>query len=298
MAGPCYRLFMPRTWAVPLVLSAPHAGVELPHGFALPKGRTGQAVAALSDRHIDQLAAPAAGALGFPLLASRYLRAFIDLNRSPEDLDPLLIDDLPAAYQTIAPGSRVAAGLGIIPRLAEGQRPIYARPISYRAAASRIDRFYRPFHEALAGLIDRCLDHFGLCLLVDLHSMPPIPLTQARRHLAQSPVRRAHPHKFPGTGLNMVLGDDFGRSLAAPLSADLLGYWQGQGLTISYNAPYAGGSITANYGQRVPTVQLEVCRRIYPDQGPRPQAKTLERLFLGFAAFAADQLRPMRNAAE
>ncbi len=299
MASPSYCLHMPKTWAVPLVISAPHAGVEVPRGFDMPRGTAGQAVAAMSDTHIDQLAAPAAGALGFPLLSSHYLRAFIDLNRSVEELDPLLIDDLPGSYQRVEPGSRVAAGLGLIPRLSNGHMAIYSKPLSHRAVQSRIERFYTPYHSALQGLVDQCLDRFGTCLLIDLHSMPPLQPAKARRCLAHTDNQPSmHQRRFPGAGVNMVLGDDAGQSLAQPLSADLIRHLQQQGLTVSYNEPYAGGYITSYYGQQVPTVQLEVCRSLYPGEGAMPHAKTLERLFLNIATFAAGLMSPMQEAAE
>lgn len=299
MATPAYRLSMPKSWDLPLVISAPHAGGEVPRGFDMPAGQAGRAALAMSDANIDLMAAPAAGALGFPLLASRYLRAFVDLNRSVEELDPQLIDGLPEGYQRVEPGSRVAAGLGLVPRLSDGCTPIYSKRLSYRAVRSRIERFYRPYHEALEGLVEQCQARFGTCLLIELHSMPPLPPARARRCLAQTsgqPPMRAR--KFPDAGVNIVLGDDEGRSLGASISASLISYLQRQGLTVSHNEPYAGGHITAFYGQQVPTVQLEVCRSLYPGQGPMPHAKMLERLFLNFAAYAADHVSPLKEAAE
>ena len=163
-ADRAFSLFEPSRWRAPLVVSAPHAGVQAPAGFRLPKGPAGDLIAGLSDTRIDRLARPAAQALGFPLLASVYLRAFVDLNRGEDELDPLLIDGLPLAQRGVVPGSRVASGLGVIPRLADAHTPIYKDKLSLAAVRSRLRRYYRPYHDALSGLIKTCLAHFG-CLL-------------------------------------------------------------------------------------------------------------------------------------
>ena len=75
-------------------------------------------MSALNDPLIHELALPAAAMLGFPVLSSRYARAYIDLNRDVEELDPLLIEGVGSK---IIPGSCVAAGLGLIPRANRGQ---------------------------------------------------------------------------------------------------------------------------------------------------------------------------------
>ena len=63
------------------------------------------------------LPAPAAGA---PLLAARVPRACIDLNRAPDDLDPALIAGASRRFLN----ARIAAGLGVIPRVVGEGRPI------------------------------------------------------------------------------------------------------------------------------------------------------------------------------
>ena len=131
-------------------------------------------MAALNDTLIHQLALPAAASLGFPVLSSRFGRAYIDLNRSVTDLDPHIIASVPAHP---APSARVAAGLGLIPRLRGGQG-LPQKKLSLAAVQSRIDRVYRPYHERLQALVQGCQDRFGTCILIDLHSMPPCRLPQ------------------------------------------------------------------------------------------------------------------------
>ena len=299
-------LFMPSQWQVPLIVSAPHSGTEVPTGFPMPMGARGQAIMAMNDTNIHTLALPAAAQLGFPVLSSRYIRAFIDLNRSPDELDPKLIEGLP--YREIAPNpqSRLAAGLGLIPRLADGQQAIYDSKISLAAVQSRIRRFYDPYHQQLSALVSQCLDEFGHCLLIDLHSMPPIAPAAAHRALALTPGQPTMRQRlFTASALNVVLGDDKGGSLDAPLASNLTALLQAKGLTVSRNRPYAGGWITQSYGSAgapSQSLQLEICRGIYPGSTPAPHAKALEVVFMEvaqrLAQFGLQNTPPPKLAAE
>lgn len=278
-----FTLYEPPRWNIPLVLSAPHAGIEIPRGFIMPDGHAGQIIRSMSDTGIDQLALPSAQAWGFPVLSSRFLRAFIDLNRHMGELDPLLIDGLTAGEQRIEPGSRVAAGLGLIPRLADPQTPIYSKRLSLRAVQSRIERYYSPYHTRLADLVSDCQSRFGCCLLIDLHSMPPVNPALARRCLSLTdgqPAKKSQ--RFPQSPLNFVIGTNFGKTLPSDWAHQIQRYWQDCGLTVSMNRPYAGGHITAHHGKQINAVQLEICRGLYPGQDVSATSKEMERLFTGF----------------
>ena len=294
-----FRLSEPTSWQVPLVVSAPHAGVEMPEGFSLPSGAAGQRIIGMSDMRIDEVARPAAQAWGFPILSSRYLRAFIDLNRSVTELDPELIDGLAPQYLRVAKGSRVAAGLGLIPRLADPVTPIYPGRLSVRAIQSRVERAYKPYHDCLQGLIEQCLDRFGTCILLDLHSMPPLQSAVARRSLSLTPGQPSKAQQqFPQSLVNLVLGDQFGETLPIDAANSTLAYWQDLGFTIAHNRPYAGGFITESYGRQVPTLQLEVCRSLYPGTHRPASAGLLERAFQAFIPKLLEVIPAQRLAAE
>ena len=284
-----FDLFEPRTWEVPLVVSSPHSGAELPFVVADAKRRA--AMEALDDTGIHALALPAAASLGFPVLSSRYSRAFIDLNRDVGELDPLLIEGLDVP---LTPGSRVASGLGLIPRVGAGGVPLTGAKLSLAAVESRIERAYVPYHRQLSALIDQCLARFGRCLLLDLHSMPPVLPAAAARALSHT---RGQPglksRRFAGPGLNLVLGDCHGASLPAHMAEQIIEFFQAQGLSVAHNRPYAGGYITEHYGSSVPAVQLEFCRSLYPSDA----GKGLERLFHTFCQNLPFE-QSMREAAE
>ncbi|MGB0784758.1 MAG: N-formylglutamate amidohydrolase [Alphaproteobacteria bacterium] len=296
-----YNLTHGRDWMLPIVVSAPHAGVEVPPGFSMPTGPRKNAIEAMSDTNVNRVAISAGQTLGFPVLSSRYLRAFIDLNRELGELDPELIEGVDPRQAKIHPGSRLAAGLGLIPRLADPKTPIYAKKLDMQEVRSRIAQVYIPYHDTLQSLIDECLDRFGVCFLIDLHSMPPLTPAVARRSLALSPDQPSKRLRlFPDSPTNFVMGDRFGATLSKSQSRAARIFWQERGYTVSQNHPYSGGFITETYGQHIPALQVEICRRLVPGTYLTDASLAIEESFGEFAETMAQTLfrGSSREAAE
>ena len=134
------------------------------------RGSTRKACAGREDSFVEELFAAAPG-LGVPLLAAEFPRAWCDANREPWELDPAMFADaLPDYANTTSP--RVAAGLGTVARIVGAGEPIYGKKLRFAEAKARIDTCWRPFHEALAQLIEETVARFGHCLVLDCHSMP------------------------------------------------------------------------------------------------------------------------------
>ena len=72
----------------------------------------------------------------------------------------------------VSQNPRVASGLGVVPRVVAGGRPIYRGKISLAEAHHRIAGYWRPYHDALQTLIDESHRTFGQAILMDCHSMP------------------------------------------------------------------------------------------------------------------------------
>ena len=258
-----YRLTDALGLTGPAVFSSPHSGRFYPPDFVRRARLGATALRASEDAFIDRLfdEAPSAGA---PLLSATAPRAYVDLNRAPEELDPSVIEGVRATGLN----PRVAAGLGVIPRVvAEGQA-IYAGKISRAEAAERLSRWHAPYHEALAGLMRRARARWGVAVLFDCHSMPSDALKAAPR------IRGRRPE--------IVLGDRFGAA-AAPWVTELAEEaFRSAGFTVARNAPFAGGYITQRYGrpsQSFHAVQIEIDRALYLDEAriePGPGFAALE----------------------
>ncbi len=239
-----------RTGLSQAVFSSPHSGRRYPDQFVARARLSALELRASEDAFVDELfgAAPHFGA---PLIAATAPRAYVDLNRGPEELDPAVIEGVRATGLN----PRIAAGLGVIPRVVAEGAPIYSGKISRAEAAERLSRHHAPYHDAVARLMRRARVRHGRALLLDCHSMPSDALRSAPR------VRGRRPE--------IVLGDRFGSSAGDWAIAQAQRAFEAAGFAVARNTPFAGGYITQRYGRPAQgwhAVQIEIDRALYLDE--------------------------------
>lgn len=252
------------------VFSSPHSGRAYSEAFVRASRLDLRSLRASEDAFVDQLFASAA-AQGAPVISAVAPRAFVDLNRCPSDLDPSLLDG--AARRPI--NARVAAGLGVVPRIVAEGVLIYDGKLPIAEAEARIERWHAPYHERLAAMLLQARKRFGKALLLDCHSMPSGVGTGRRRAPAA----------------DVILGDRFGVS-AEPLFVDAVEHaFVEAGFRVDRNSPFAGGYITERFGRPragISAVQIEIDRGLYLDQESVEPSE-------GFDALAA-RLEPVIGA--
>ena len=245
-----YTLYQPALHVVPVVVDVPHAGRRYPRAFVEGARLPLRSLRRSEDAYVDRLFARSV-ALGAPLLAAEFPRAYLDVNREPYELDPRMFEGrLPPFANTRS--LRVAGGLGTIPRIVGDAHEIYFGRIPVEEALSRIDALYRPYHAGLRDLVQRTQRAFGTCILVDAHSMPSTGLDR------DGPVKP-----------DIILGDRFGTSAAGYVTDIAEAAFTRLGFSVTRNRPYAGGFITEHYGapsSGVHTLQIEINRALYMDE--------------------------------
>ncbi len=281
-----FDLYEPREATSCAVFSSPHSGSDYPIQFLATARLSRHQVRSSEDAFVDRLfrSAPDHGA---PLIAARLPRAYVDLNRAEEELDPALI----AGAARAGTNPRVAAGLGVIPRVVAEGTPIRDGKMPLREALERLRVGYRPFHDTLGALMRRQKRHFGQAILFDCHSMPHDALASAPLVKTRRP--------------DIVLGDRFGSSCGrwvTDAAADIL---TAAGFVVARNAPFAGGYITQFYGRPshgMHALQIEVDRALYMDEGtiePLPDFDAVrDRIGEAIAALARIGASAMPLAAE
>ena len=266
----------------PLVFASPHSGRHYPTDMGASARLGEKAIRSSEDALVDQLI-EAAPRRGCAVLAARYARAYVDVNREPYELDAgMFEDDLPEFARGRT--ARVAAGLGSIARLVAEGREIYDRKLTFAEASRRIEAVHKPYHQALRRLLDEARAANGAAVLIDWHSMPGAAGRGAGRRQ-----------------MDMVLGDRFGTTCSPVLTDTVERILVGMGYVVSRNAPYAGGYTTEVYGQPIEGVhalQIEISRTLYLDEGsirPKPGfsrlAGDLEQVFEALAALDPRALR-------
>lgn len=246
------EILMPRQQSSPCIFISPHSGRYYPRHFLEQVQLNALEIRRSEDSFVEELFSHAPDH-GAPLIQAIYPRAYVDLNRSPDELDPRMFYG-PLNNSALKLSERVKAGLGTIPKTVGTGLDIYAGQLPAEEAHHRIHDIYIPFHDAVLKQRDQTHSQFGFSLIIDCHSMPQS--ANGRRGLEDSSA-------------DIVLGDRFGTS-CAPHISDWIEYkLQELGLNVARNSPYAGGYNTHSYANpemEFHTIQLEIARQLYMNE--------------------------------
>ena len=269
-ATPPFILHAPRATAIPLVLDSPHSGEHYPNDFDHAPPRA--IVRLAEDTHVGRLYRYAPG-FGATLIEANFPRAYIDANRSLDDLDAAMLDGRWPV--PLAVSRKTQQGIGLLWRVARGGAPMYRRKLTVDEVQARIDNWYRPYHGALDKEADRLRARFGVVWHINCHSMPAIGDANA-----DDPGRAR---------ADFVLGDRDGTTCAGEFTAFVADTLRTMGYSVAINDPYRGVEIVRRHGrpaERRHSLQIELNRRLYMDEDTlEPNA--------GYAALEANLQRLM-----
>lgn len=216
---------------LPLLISVPHGGTETPPEVADRASITPQAFFDDSDAFTREIYGVRGEVLHHQ--AAEIARAFVDLNRAPDDLPP---ENPDGAVKT-------ATCYG---------EPVYqpGRELTAELTQTLLDRYHRTYHERLreASTDDR------LRLALDCHSMAGTPPPIA------PDARRPRPLFCLSNDNGRTCPDDLMERLAGVISN---AFEIGRS-AVRFNDPFQGGYITRSHGGgRLPWVQVEMNRSLY-----------------------------------
>jgi N-formylglutamate deformylase len=219
---------------VPLLVSIPHMGTEIPQALCGAYDPRALEVED-TDWHLDRLYAFARD-LGASVLQPTVSRYVIDLNRPPDDT-PMY----PGASNTELCPTRFFTGDALY---AAGTGP------SAEEKARRREQYWAPYHQALRGELDRLKAEHGWVLLWDAHS-----------------IRSEIPWLFEGTLPYLNIGTANGAAAHAGVGeAVQAAASRAREFTNVLNGRFKGGYITRHYGRpedHVHAVQLEMTQKTY-----------------------------------
>jgi N-formylglutamate deformylase len=174
------------------------------------------------------------------MIVPKYSRYVVDLNRPPDDV-------------SLYPGQNTT---GLCPIVQFSGTPVYlpGQEPGPDEIAQRVDKFWRPYHEALVAEIARIKAAHGRVVLWEGHS-----------------IRSVVPFLFDGRLPDFNLGTASGASCSADLQRRLVGVLEAQKkYAFVVNGRLKGGYITRHYGdpaQGVDAIQLELAQLNYMDEG-------------------------------
>lgn len=287
--SPPFAILKPDQAATPFVFNSPHSGRTYPAAFLKVSRLSALSLRKSEDAYVDLLLGGVTN-IGATMMHAHFPRAYLDLNREPYELDPSLFSGkLPDYANTHS--LRVIGGLGTIARVVNEQEEIYRCQLPVSAALERIELLYKPYHEALAGLLADARREFGYSVLIDFHSMPSY-------HGDRSTPQKA----------DFVLGDRFGSSCPREMVRLVERYITSLGYKVTLNKPYAGGYITEQYGnpsKGMYALQIEINRALYMDEDTLTLRRDFRNVRTHITQIAEkivqslpDLLAPRRAAAE
>ena len=245
-----YHLIHPASRNTSVIFASPHSGRDYSWDFLRKTVLDAHTIRSSEDAFVDRLfdSAPNHGAV---FLKAGAPRAFVDLNRAEDELDPALIAGVP--HKGVNP--RVATGLGVIPRVVANGRAIYYGKLGMDEVRGRLDVYWHPYHATLQRLTAENHARFGQAILIDCHSMPREAVAQLSKTTSGRP--------------DIVIGDRFGASAGGDFVDQIESIFADAGFNVSRNAPFAGAYMVRRYGRPSKgqhAVQIEIDRSIYMDE--------------------------------
>jgi N-formylglutamate deformylase len=232
-----------------VVFALPHSGRDYGVSFLNQSILDQLSIRSSEDAFLDQLI-DGIEKYGAPKIIANAPRAFIDLNRSTDELDPALISGIKNNIKN----PRISSGLGVIPRVVSHGKEIYRGKLSFEQAQSRIKYYWKPYHTDLSNLLQRSQSVFGQSLLIDIHSMPHEAVSMQSSFIKPPEI---------------VVGDRFGMSSDPEFTNLVISILKQHDFRVAKNTPFAGAFITKHHGKvkkRIHALQLEIDRSLYMDE--------------------------------
>ena len=176
--------------------------------------------------------------MGASVLSANFSRYVVDLNRPPGD-------------ESLYPGQPTT---GLCPTTLFDGTPLYAdgQSLGEDEIASRLERYWRPYHDKIAEELARIKKAHGYALLYDAHS-----------------IASSVPRLFEGCLPDLNLGTAWGQSCRHDSQAAIVRVIDASEFSSTVNGRFVGGYVIRRYGRpadHVHAVQMEIAQRSYMEE--------------------------------
>jgi N-formylglutamate deformylase len=232
-----YYIIEPKGKKVPIIISVPHCGLEIPNDLKGDYVETQLKSLDDADWFVHDLY-NFASEMGITIIYAKYHRWLIDLNRDIKSA-PLYTD------------GRLITGLCSTTDFFGN--PIYktGKEPDQKEIDNRLNDYFWPYYSKVESLLEERKAEFGKVLLWDAHSI-------------RKSVPTIQKEDFP----DMILGND-NQTTAIQIVIDTAFNTLTQGeFQINHNTPFKGGHITRYFGKpedNINALQLEMNKVLYMD---------------------------------
>ena len=182
--------------------------------------------------------------LNINLLIANFPRIFVDLNRSPLELDSSMWSGNFNA-SIFNKSQKVKSGIGVIPKVCFSGKKVYDNLLLFKEARRRLLNYYFPYHRKFKMLIDFIKKNHNKVVILDCHSMSS---------------------EIVNKSTDIVLSNNRNKSANPVITNILQKLFESYGYKVSINNPFEGGFITKYYGRpdsHVNVIQIEINKKLY-----------------------------------
>ena len=182
--------------------------------------------------------------LNINYLTANFPRIYVDLNRSPLELDASMWSGKFNA-SIFNKSQKVNSGIGVIPKVCFNGKKIYNDLLLFKEARRRLLNYYFPYHKKIRMLIDYIKKNHNKVIILDCHSMSSEIVSEST---------------------DIVLSNDRNKSANPIITNILQKLFEAHGYKVSINNPFEGGFITKYYGKpidHVHVIQIEINKKLY-----------------------------------
>ncbi len=231
----------------PLLISIPHSGEKVPKEAYWLHSLPNRILMYDVDRFVDKLYQPILNTLKIPHIITPWHRYMVDCNRGLSDIDSQSVQGAkPHPPQPIGLHWRTTtAGFTLI-----------KKPLTKKLSNQIIDKYYKPFFNDIDNIYNNFLKNGAKKIYhLDLHSMPS---------------QGTQVHRDPGKKRSdIVICTIDGTTAQKNWTTQVIAAYQSQGLSVSVNMPYKGGTVVQKYGQpkkNQQAIMVEVNRKLYMNE--------------------------------
>ena len=182
--------------------------------------------------------------LNINFLTANFPRIFVDLNRSPLELDSSMWSGKFNA-SIFYKSQKVNYGIGVIPKVCFSGKKIYNNLILFKDARRRLLNYYFPYHRKIRMFIDYIKKNHNKVVILDCHSMSS---------------------EIVSDSTDIVISNNSNKSANPIITNILQKLFESYGYKVKINNPFKGGFITKYYGRpdkHVNVIQIEINKKLY-----------------------------------
>ena len=227
----------------PIILMSPHSGTNYSKSFMSQTNLSLRELRSSEDIHINAIIGSKQNKCS--VISANFPRVFIDVNRSPLDIDPDMLKKNKLNEIFFQDSPKVISGIGVFHRVSFNGHIIYPHKLSINEARKRLFKYYFPYHRKIKNLIKNKKKYFKKIIAIDLHSMAS---------------------KIVPKNVDVVLSNGFNKTSDNNTITTVKNIFNAHYYKVALNDPFTGGFISQYYGRphlNVNVIQVEINKKIY-----------------------------------